>query len=80
MVQLDVYSAGNWVSNRFSIKKGWEEIDPNEYEAAMIKLLEQKAGTVKNLQPAHQKAKIASFLVQRGYESEMVWSVLNDIY
>lgn len=46
----------------------------------MIKLLEQKAGALKNLQPAHQKAKIASFLVQRGYESEMIWSALNDIY
>ena len=66
--------------SEYCIKKGWEEIDPNEYEAVMIKLLEQKAGALKNLQPAHQKAKIASFLVQRGYESEMIWSALNDIY
>ena len=66
--------------SEYCIKKGWEEIDHTEYRVTMIKLLEQKAESLENVQPAHKKAKIANFLVQRGYEHDLAWSVLNDIY
>jgi len=53
------------------------EIDDQAYYQQIEQLGSQKITTVKNTNPWVAKNKTASYLVGKGYESELVWEVLN---
>ncbi len=63
----------------YCIRKGWEEINEEEYNKTLHILLEKKAGTLKAINPALQRSKIASYLIGRGFESDLVWTAVNGI-
>ena len=55
------------------INSGLQEIDDDDYNQVLDKLFHQKKATIKGKNHFTQKTKIASFLIQRGFESNLVW-------
>lgn len=62
----------------YCIHKGLEEIDDDEYMQMLRKLLLKRRQEVKERNPWKRKAKIVSFLVAKGYETELIKDVLSD--
>jgi len=57
----------------YNIKKGLEEIDDEAYEKKLIHLLEKKQNTLpKGLKDYQKKYKLTQFLLQKGYEYELI--------
>lgn len=56
----------------YSIKKAMKEIDENEYLAVLQKLVDQKWKSLKGEQYLNRMAKTTQFLLQRGFESELI--------
>lgn len=59
------------------ITAGLQEIDDNEYLDVLRDLMEQKARTVKDKNTYTRSRKIANYLLQKGFESELVWEEIN---
>tara|TARA_B100000902_G_C27304891_1_gene914869 strand:- start:1465 stop:1941 length:477 start_codon:yes stop_codon:yes gene_type:complete len=55
------------------INSGLKEIDDNDYNQVLDKLFNQKKATIKDKNHFTRKKKIANFLIQRGFESNLVW-------
>lgn len=62
-----------------SIKKGMQEIDQNEYINVLDSLLIKKNKELNNTNIKKRKIKIANFLIQKGFESFLVWEILQKI-
>jgi len=57
----------------YCIKKGLSEIDGEEYEAILLKIAEKKAEELKKERNIRAKmAKMQRFLLQKGYERDLV--------
>ena len=61
------------------IKKGLEEIKKDEYLKVLDKLFKQKKDKVTDKNQFVKKTKIANFLIQRGFESFLVWEKMKDL-
>ena len=62
----------------YCIKKAMTEIDGDEYEKILLKLATKKAEEVKSDRSLpSRKAKIYRYLLQKGYERDMVADVIN---
>ena len=63
----------------YTIGQGMDEIEDDAYEATLRKLLEKKRGTLERTEPDpyKRKQKLARYALAKGYESELVWSILN---
>lgn len=59
------------------IQKGLEEIEGQAYLETLEQLALSKFGEIKEKNLYVRKSKVATFLVSKGYESELVWGVLN---
>jgi regulatory protein len=62
----------------YCIKKGLEEIDQDEYRELMDSLIESKSKTLPEKNVFKLKNQIASSLIRKGFESSLVWQILND--
>ena len=60
------------------IKKGLKEIEDEEYEILLNNLLEKKNNSLKDKNHFARKKKIASFLIQRGFEGNLVWDKIRE--
>ena len=60
------------------IKKHTEDFNNNEYCNTIIKLIILKAKTIKEKDIFVKKNKIAKYLYQKGFESHLVWELIND--
>jgi regulatory protein len=58
------------------IKKALSEIDQREYEKVLKQVIAAKSRVTKETNPYKRKNKIAQYVISRGYEPELVWSVL----
>jgi regulatory protein len=60
------------------ISRALSEIDDREYEKVLRQLISvrMKKSTEKN--PLRMKYKVATYAISRGFEPELVWSVLNE--
>ena len=56
----------------YSINKALKQINEKEYIAVLKKLAEDKYASLKNEQPFLRKKKTMNYLLQKGYEGEMV--------
>jgi regulatory protein len=66
--------------SEYCIRKALKEIDNNEYQKAFFKLAEQKLKALKTEKNIFiKKRKLQDFLMQKGYESEMVRQALKDL-
>lgn len=61
------------------IKLGLTEIDSNEYDEALLKLVHKALEKYQTLTPYQRKAKIAQHLIGKGFETDLVWEKLNTI-
>ena len=60
----------------YCLKKGWQEIDEEEYLKVLLELIEKKESSLKETNQFIRKKKIAQFAIQRGFESHLVWDEL----
>ena len=60
----------------YCIKKGMQEIDETEYFETLHYWLERKEREVEEKNEFKKKGKIAAFLIQKGFESNLVWEAL----
>lgn len=63
----------------YSIKKALKTIDEEEYHRLLSKLAEDKYGSLKSEQYLIRKKKTQDYLMQKGFEPELVAGVLKDI-
>lgn len=63
----------------YCIKKGMAEIDDNDYFDTLFKLAITKTKQVGKIHPALKRKKIYTYLMGKGYESNLINEVLNDI-
>ena len=61
------------------IAVGLQEIDEDEYMNVLRDLMEQKARSVKDKNTYTRNRKIANYLLQKGFESELVWEEINAV-
>ena len=61
------------------INIGLQEIDENDYNQVLDKLFHQKKATLKDKNQFIKKTKIANFLIQRGFESNLVWDKIREL-
>jgi regulatory protein len=63
----------------YCIKKGLKEIDEDAYIALLEKLARQKWDSTRGQMPASRWAKTRQFLLQRGFEGNLVLGVLRKL-
>ena len=61
------------------IKKGLEEIDLTEYDLLLENLLTKKNDTLRDKNHFTRKSKLALFLIQRGFEGNLVWDKIREL-
>ncbi len=61
----------------YCIKKGMQEIDDDTYIETLQKLIDQYWQKQKGLSEFDKKGKTARFALQKGYESSLVWEIIN---
>ena len=64
----------------YCIKKGLNEIDGKMYEQCLTDLLDKKISSLKNLKEYQRNYKAAQFVIGKGYESDLVWSLIKSNY
>jgi regulatory protein len=62
------------------IQTGLKEIDNSDYRKVLIQLIKKKAQTVTETNPFKKRNKVASFVIGKGYEPELVWSQIMDLF
>jgi regulatory protein len=63
----------------YSIKKAMQQIDEAAYQETLRELAEKKYESLKNEQWLARKRKTMDYLLQKGYESELVTATVNSI-
>ena len=61
------------------INIGLQEIDDNEYNQVLEKLFYRKKDALKEKNRFTRKTKIAKFLIQKGFESNLVWDKIREL-
>ena len=65
--------------SEYNIRRGMKEIDEEEYEKVLHRLAEKKYESLKSEQYLVRKKKTIDFLLQRGFELELVTPLVNRI-
>ncbi|WP_128546279.1 regulatory protein RecX [Larkinella soli] len=60
----------------YNLEQAMKEIEPDDYRRTLIDLLEKKKRTLHEENPLILKQKLVRFALAKGYESDLVWSVL----
>lgn len=63
----------------YCIQKAFEEISEEEYETILEDIIQKKMRQVKETNSFKRKQKIAAYAIQKGFESEFVFEILNRI-
>ena len=61
------------------INTGLKEIDEKEYDLVLEKLFYQKERSIKDKNQFTRKTKVANFLIQRGFENNLVWDKIREL-
>lgn len=62
------------------IKIGLKEIDPGDYISTLDSLLEKKGNEIDEENIYAKRDKISKYAIQKGYEPELVWKSLKEIF
>ena len=62
--------------SQYCINKALMEIDDEDYNESIKRLIEQKKASIRNVRGFQSKQKIARYLMQKGYEQQLVWDHL----
>lgn len=63
----------------YCIKKAMQEIEEDEYKQTLMHLAKQKYLSLKNEQYLRRKYKTSQYLINKGYEPELVWEALKEM-
>ena len=63
----------------YCLKKGFEEIEDEEYYNTLIEVIQKKNRLTKADNLFKRKQKLAQYTIGRGFESNLVWEVLNEL-
>jgi regulatory protein len=62
------------------ITRGLAEIDSKDYSKILVSLLKKKSAVVSEPDAFKKKNKIARFAIGKGYEPELVWESIKDLF
>ncbi|MBS1680744.1 MAG: RecX family transcriptional regulator [Bacteroidetes bacterium] len=62
------------------IKSGLAEIDQTNYLITLKSLIKKKSSQLDAEGPRIKKGKIARYVIGKGYETDLVWGMLNEIF
>ncbi len=65
--------------SRYCIEKGMQEIDPAAYEETLTKLMHDKWNSLAAEDSYARKHKTVRYVLGKGYESELAWSIANSL-
>ena len=65
------------ISN-YCIKKAMEELEEEDYVGTLRHLIEKRSQKEKEKNSYKKKVKVAQYLIRKGYESHLVWGILNE--
>lgn len=65
--------------SEYCIKKALKEIDEANYLETLSKIISDKLAYWNELPGQEKKYKTAQYAMSRGYESELIWKLLNEI-
>lgn len=65
--------------SEYNIKKAMKEIDDEDYKQTLKELAEKKYGLLKGEQYLVRKKKTMDYLMQKGYEADLVTRAVNEI-
>ncbi len=74
-----VYALRQKKVSEYNIKKGLKEINRDEYEATAEKLVQTKWSLLKNEQYLNRENKTMSYLLQKGYEPDLIAGIIKKI-
>lgn len=60
----------------YCVKKGMEEIDPEEYQQTLEGLIVKKVAVMTETDVFKRNGKIARYLVGKGYEDGLIWETI----
>lgn len=63
--------------SEYCIRKALSLLDDKDYIKTLEKLIVQKSNSTKGVNEAQKKYKVARYAIGRGFESELVWDILN---
>lgn len=61
------------------IALGLKEIDPDDYLKTLRQLLEKKSRQVAELNPFAKRDKLATYVIQKGFEPDVVWPIVKEL-
>ena len=61
------------------IRKGMNEIDPEDYYNTLKSLLEKKESLLSEKDPFTLKNKLARYALGKGFEQDLVWDAINEV-
>lgn len=62
----------------YCIKKAMQEINEDAYMETLKQLIEKKSKDIKDKKPHIRQFKIANYIASRGFENDLIWSVLKE--
>ena len=65
--------------SEYCIRKGISEIEEEEYHKVLNEVIRKKQRQLKEKDPFKARNKIAKYAINRGFEKEMVWSIVKKI-
>ena len=66
--------------SEYSAELAIKEIDESEYLASIRTLAIRKSDDLKGCSEFELKGKVARYLIQKGYEQELIWETINRLY
>ncbi|MAD97478.1 MAG: recombinase RecX [Flavobacteriaceae bacterium] len=63
----------------YSIKKGFQEIEEDDYYNTLLQLAEKKNGLLKETNEYQRKQKLKNFLFNKGYEYDLIAKAVKEI-
>lgn len=63
----------------YCLKMGFQEIDDEEYLETLTTIITKKNKLLKAKNEYERKVKLAKYAMTKGYESHLVWEVVNDL-
>jgi regulatory protein len=63
----------------YCLKMGFTEIEEEEYRETLLQLLEKKNKFLTAKNDYERKVKLAKYVMTKGYESSIIWEILNDL-
>jgi len=64
----------------YCLKKAMEEIEEEDYLDTLDGLIQKKNSQLADTNDYHRKQKIAQFVFRKGYESNLIWERINEIF